>query len=176
MTVTQAMHDQVVNKMQRLDKYLDRLQSIDVELCKEHTRATTDKNQVEVIAHVPGHVMRVTTSDADMIAAVDEAVDKLYRQLNRTKERMKAHHGVKPAEVLALPSEVEPELETETAEGVPLHIERLEINPLFEDEAIEELENQRRGFYVFLNARNERINVLYRREDGSYALIEPRAG
>jgi len=50
------------------------------------------------------------------------------------------------------------------------------MNALFEDEAIEELKSQKRGFYVFLNARNERINVLYRREDGSYALIEPQAG
>src|SRR5690348_4226777 len=107
MTVTQAMHDQVVNKMQRLDKYLDRLQSIDVELFRENTRAVSDKNHVEVIAHVPGHVMRVTTSNAEMIAAVDEAVDKLYRQLNRTKERMKAHHGVKPAEILPAILDVE---------------------------------------------------------------------
>jgi putative sigma-54 modulation protein len=50
------------------------------------------------------------------------------------------------------------------------------VEPIFEDEAVQEMEEQRRSFYVFLNARTERINVLYRRQDGSYALIEPRAG
>src|SRR5438270_12511201 len=87
MTVTPAIHDQVVSKMQRLDKYLDRLQTIDVELCKENTRSVEHQHQVEVSARVPGRTIRVTTNNAEIYAAVDEAVDKLYRQLNRKKER-----------------------------------------------------------------------------------------
>src|SRR5438270_4124391 len=98
--VTQALREQVTYKMKRLDKYLDRLQTIEVELCHEKTRESIHQNQVEATAHVPGRTIRVTTSNADMYAAIDEAVDKLYRQLNRKKERMKAHHFTKPAEIL----------------------------------------------------------------------------
>ena len=125
---------------------------------------------------MPGRTIRVTTNNAEIYAAVDEAVDKLYRQLNRKKERMKDHHGIKPAEMLPPVSDDGTDDDLETLDGAALHVERVEVSPLFEDEAIEEMDSQRRPFLVFLNARNERINVLYRREDGSYALIEPRAG
>jgi putative sigma-54 modulation protein len=113
-----------------------------------------------------------------MHAAIDEAVDKLYRQLNRTKERLKGHHSSKLAELLDSTSAdaTEPSGLAEEVEAPVIHIERLEVKPQFEDEAIEELDAQGRAFYVFLNARNEQVNVLYRRADGSYALIEPRAG
>lgn len=176
--VTQALRDQVRGKMQRLDKYLDRLQTIEVELCHEKTRESSRQNQVDAIAHVPGRTLRVSTSSADMYAAIDEAVDKLYRQLNRKKERMKSHHGTKPAEILPpLPVEdVTNELEAQEEDGPIIRVERLDVMPEFEDEAVEQLNAQGLSFYVFLNARNERINVLYRREDGSYGLIEPRAG
>lgn len=175
LTVNDAVHEQVVHKMQRLDKYLDRLQRIEVELAHENVRDSGQQNQVQAVAHVPGRTLRVATVNADLYAAIDEAVDKLYRQLNRTKERMKSHKAAK-----ILPPMTDAEMAAETpldSEREPIiHVERLDVEPMFEDEAIQEMEEQRRSFYVFLNARNERVNVLYRRQDGSYALIEPRAG
>ena len=178
LAVKAALHDQVVHKMQRLDKYLDRLQTIDVELCREKTRDSAHQNQVDATAHVPGRTIRVTTSNADMYAAIDEAVDKLYRQLNRKKERMKSHHGGKPAEILPPLTETDEAIEIEDRNGdeAVIHLERVEVMPEFEDEAIEQFEARGGSFYVFLNARNERINVLYRRDDGSYCLVEPRVG
>lgn len=171
-TVTPHLHEEVARKMERLDKYLDRLQTIQVELVHEKTRDADHQNHVEATAHVPGQTLHVTTTNADMVAAIDEAVDRLYRQLNRKKERMKGHHAPKPAELLL--AEEEPvDSPVEPTEPV-MHVERLAVKPQFEDEAIEELEAQSRPFYVFLNARNEQLNVLYRRVDGSYALIEPR--
>ena len=113
-----------------------------------------------------------------MHAAVDEAVDKLYRQLNKQKERLKTHHASRPID---LPNYIEPETGVEWSEDEderrPLvHVERLEMKPQFEDEAIEEMEALGKNFYVFLNARNEQVCVVYHRTDGSYGLIEPRAG
>jgi len=108
-----------------------------------------------------------------MHAAIDEAVDKLYRQLNKQKERIKAHRGVRLAE--ALPQESEPVTESSDHDSPSeLVLERLEMKPQFEDEAIEELEARGQPFYVFLNARTEQVNVVYRRKDGALALIEPR--
>jgi putative sigma-54 modulation protein len=54
-------------------------------------------------------------------------------------------------------------------------VESLDMKPMFEDEALEELRAGKRDFYVFLNARNEVLNVLYRRDEGTYGLIEPNA-
>lgn len=177
--ITQPLHDQVVHKMAKLDKYLDRLNEIEVELWTEKTREADRHNHVEATAHVLGRTIRVTSEDSDMYAAIDEAVDKFYRQLNRHKERLKAHHAGKLSDVLPV---VEGELglaadvadeRAEPVEEPRILVERLEMKPQFEDEAIEEMEVLGQSFYVFLNARNESVNVVYRRADGAYGLIEP---
>ena len=98
--VTQALHDQVVEKMARLDRYFDKLQTIEVELCWEKTRAADQQCRVEATTHVKGRTMRVVASHSDMYAAIDEIVDKLHRSLNRQKERTKSHGTNKIADVL----------------------------------------------------------------------------
>jgi putative sigma-54 modulation protein len=178
LTVTPALHDQVVRKMERLDKYLDRLQVIDVELCMEKTRDLDQQCHVEATTRVAGRTLRVTGTDGEMYAAVDQVVDKLYRRLNRRKERLKAHSGSKLAE---MPIELEVPTADEAAGEVPAERlpsivpERITLDPMFEDEAVDELEAGSREFLVFINARNEHVSVLYRRPDGDYGLIEPRA-
>lgn len=180
--VTPAMRERIVNKMGRLDKYLDRLQEIEVELCREHTRDANHQSHVEATTHVLGRTIRVTANDDEMYAAVDQAVDKLYRQLNRQKERVKSHHGSKLADTLSPPETALPEAPESVVSPVDeepvavVHIERLNVKPQFEDEALLEMDAQARNFFVFLNARTEQINVLYRRADGSFGLIEPCAG
>jgi putative sigma-54 modulation protein len=174
--ITPALHDQVVSKMQRLDKYLDQLNVIHVELCTEPTRSAADHNLVEATATVRGRIIRVRTSNADMYAAIDEAVDKLYRQLNRAKERMKTHAGANLAD--SLPPDAADRFEigddAERAGDEPtIVVERISSEPMFEDEAVGELEAGDRTFLVFLNARSEQVNVLYRHANGTYGLIEP---
>jgi putative sigma-54 modulation protein len=182
MVITPALRELVEHKMGRLDKYHDRLREIEVELCTEKTREASRHNHVEATTYLLGRTIRVTAEDDEMYAAIDEAVDKLYRQLNRQKERLKAHHGVKLAEALPV-EETAPAIFDEAVElgpdavGAPVILtERLEVKPLFEDEAVLEMDAQAHDFYVFLNARSERLNVLYRRGDGTYGLIEPVPG
>lgn len=181
--ITPALHDLVVHKMHRLDKYLDRLDEIEVELGQENTRAAPQQHHVEAATRVLGKTLRVKASHPEMASALDQAVDRLYRQLNRTKERIKAHHGAKLAEVVPVAEPAPLELPEENVEapavdgGHPvILIEPLDMKPQFEDDAIEEMEALGHSFYVFLNARNEHVNVLYRRRDGAYGLIEPRIG
>jgi putative sigma-54 modulation protein len=180
LTITPALHDQVVHKMGRLDKYLDRLQGIEVELRTEQTRDSADHNCVEATTRVAGRQIRVIAKDGDMYAAIDEAVDKLYRQLNRHKERLKSHHSNKFIDVMPSDAVVEQDeagdegpTSANLPEGPLIRVQTLDMKPQFEDEAVLELEDGGREFYVFLNARNEQVNVLYRHSDGGYGLIEP---
>lgn len=178
LTVTPALEAHVVEKMRCLDKYLDRLSNIEVELECEQTRDAAHHNHVEATARVAGRTIRVTTSHSDMYAAIDEVVDKLYRQLNRQKERMKSHHAPKPMEALAIaqdgPGSMEPESDELT--GTIVRVKRFDMKPEFEDDAVENLEDLGHNFYVFLNAQSEQVNVLYKRRDGSYGLIQPLVG
>lgn len=178
-TVTPALHDQVVNKMQKLDKYLDRLTDIEVELACEQTRDSRQHNHCEATTRVLGHVFRVASDHEDMYAAIDGAVDKLYRQLNRQKERMKAHHGGRKGDEPVLPVEQET---VEYAQAAPngasddsrIYVTHLDMKPQFEDEAIEELRASGQNFFVFLNARDEQVNVIFVRDEGGYGLIRPQ--
>jgi putative sigma-54 modulation protein len=178
-TITPELHDLTVHKMARLDKYHDRLSEIEVVLWTEKTRESAHQNHVEATAYILGRTMRVTAENSEMYAALDDAIDKLYRQLNRHKERLKGHHGSKRSEVLPGEETIAPDepllddLAADNGRGPDIRIERLSVKPQFEDEAIEEMDALGRIFYVFLNARNEQVNVVYRRADGAYGLIEP---
>jgi putative sigma-54 modulation protein len=178
LSISASLRDQIVKKMQRLDKYLVRINGIEVEVWTEKTRDAGQVCHINAMTHATGRTLRVTASDVEMLTAVDDAVDKLYRQLNRTKEKMKAHSASKPSEAIAselTASDLSLTSEDHAAEPVIL-VEYLQVKPQFEDEAIIELESLKRTFYVFLNARNEQVNVLYRHADGTYGLIEPRVG
>ena len=178
-TITPALHDLVVQKMTKLDRYHDRLETIEIELCTQKTRESDHHNHVEATTQVTGKTIRVVSEHGDMYAAIDEAVDKLYRQLNRQKERLKSHHGSRFTD--SLPAE-EPEglssASGDSSDGTPtpLVVQRLEMKPLFEDEAIDEIESSKDQILVYLNARNEQVNVLYRRSDGALVLIDPHVG
>lgn len=177
--ITPDLRKLVVQKMSRLDKYLDKLQQIEVELSTEKTKIADHHNHVEATTRVAGRTIRVTADDDEMHAAIDEIVDKLYRQLNRQKERMKSHHTTRRPEAFgeSAPTALEPDPVRPEEDGqLAIHVETLEVKPQFEEEAALELEALGRDFYVFLNARNEQVNVLYRRGDGSYGLIEPYVG
>ncbi|PZS10422.1 MAG: ribosome-associated translation inhibitor RaiA [Chloroflexi bacterium] len=175
MKVPSALKHQVTRKMRKLSKYLDRLDEIQVELTGENTRESDQKNHVEAATHAGGRSMRVSATHADMQAAIDSAVDKLYRQLVRQKERMKSNHHGKLADRFAenaLSEAVEWTAADMNGEE-PIAVERLEMKPQFEDEALEELRRLGYSFYVFLNARTEQVNILYRKGNGHYGLIEP---
>lgn len=178
MAVPPVLHDQVARKMRRLDKYLDQLQVIEVELWTERTREAGYQSHVEVTARAARRTLRVTAEDSDMQAAIDETVDRLYRQLNRQKERLKSHGAIRITDAVPADSDDTGDalqgVEVEDGGRPPvIHVERLEFKPIFEEEAIEEMDSLGRSFYVFLNARDEQVNVVYRRADGSYGLIEP---
>jgi|SRR5579875_1161600 len=167
LTVTAGLRDHAVHKMRGLNRYMDRLQDIEVELSTEATREAVGHNRVDATTVVAGTPVRVTTHALDMYAAIDEAVDKLYRQLVRRKERMKTHRRGE------LSSVGESDLDENRPEET-IYVRRVEMKPQFEDEAAQDLDDLGRSFHVFLNARTEQVNVLYRRSDGGLCLIEPQ--
>lgn len=169
LSVTPELRDLVERKMSRLDKYHDRLQTVDVELIHEKTRASDQQNAVDVVARVPGQTIRVQASAAEIHAAIDEAVDKMYRHLNRKKERQKSHRGVATADMV--PAEAD-----EPVVSARISVERPLVEPLSEEDAVAMLEDSGKPVYIFLNARNQQVNVVYRRAEGGYAVVEPRIG
>jgi len=115
-----------------------------------------------------GTILRAEERSADMLAAIDTVRDKLQRQIERFKRR--------PARVrerarAAAATTVEPAVEEATPSIV--RTKRFLVTPMSEEEAIEQMELLGHDFFVFFNASADSLNVLYRRRDGNYGLLQP---
>jgi putative sigma-54 modulation protein len=108
-----------------------------------------------------------------MYSSLDLVMDKIERQLRKYKEKIVAH-GLRKGNRIAT-NKLPPLLAEETGDepGKILRTKRFPIKPQYPDDAIMQMELLGHNFYVFRNADTEEINVIYRRKDGNYGLIEP---
>jgi putative sigma-54 modulation protein len=156
------LRDYVEQRVQRLARYFDRVDEAHVVLEAEGHRK---------IADVTVHASRLTVSSeqaaADLRSAFDLAMEKIERQIRRHKERVRNHKGKEPTAIAVerAVSEVpgEPGLVPEALAGAPMTAE----------EALGRLDELGTRFLVFWNSGTEKVNVIYRRDDGNFGLVEP---
>lgn len=133
----------------------------------------------EVILHCNNHITIEASHECDdLYASIDGVVGKIAQQMRKYKSKILRNHrprrgSVKHLEETVLSAIDETFAEIEEAEPEVIKTERYPVKPMFVDEAVLQIEMSDRQFVVFLNAKTEKINVLYRRKDGGYGLIEP---
>ncbi|RLE14126.1 hypothetical protein DRI96_01875, partial [Candidatus Aerophobetes bacterium] len=108
---------------------------------------------------------------ADLYSSVEDAIDKVVRQSKKYKEKKKSHRVTVGAKNPRLGMRVGGE-ETEDRPAV-VKVKRELAKPMSVDEAVMQLNLSKDNFFVFLNAETNNVNVIYRREDGTFGLIEP---
>ena len=181
--LTDRLRNEIERKLRRLDRMLHPDAEASVELIAKASHSAESAHVAEVTLVSNGHVLRSTSAGATPIAAFDVVLDKLERQVVRSKERprsVRERHNDEVESVLhreALGT-IDPEGSGAGADGRPsvVKIKRFDMQPLFEEDAITQMEELGHAFFVFLNAESEQVAVLYRRRDGSYGLIEPVLG
>ncbi|MBP9502323.1 MAG: HPF/RaiA family ribosome-associated protein [Candidatus Promineofilum sp.] len=110
-----------------------------------------------------------------MFAAIDAVVDKLYRQIERYRGKKKRKVRGKGEELdLGEPLPIAEELVEE--EQTIVRYKRFALHPMSPEEAIDQMELLGHDFYVFFNANDDAVNVLYRRRDGTFGLLQPEMG
>jgi putative sigma-54 modulation protein len=135
-----------------------------------------------VTLHTNGSVVRSVSAGPTPMAAIDTLLDKLERQVVRSKTRQRSVHERdhnETAAVLnreALGSMASDEELGVTPEPSVVRIKRFDMVPMFEEDAISQMVELGHAFFVFLNAENDHICVVYARRDGTYGLIEPITG
>jgi len=167
--VSDWLKEYVEKKIGKLDRYLPALAEARVELALEKTKNTKKSQVVQVTLRTNGTVMRGEERSSDFTVAIDTVAEKLYKQIERYKG--KHAHGRTQGEKAPLPQEAETPISTEPPHIV--RIKRFPTPPMTEEEAIEQMELLGHNFFVFTNREHGKINVLYRRNDGNYGLIEP---
>jgi putative sigma-54 modulation protein len=161
-------------KFVRLERLLDDRTDAVVELSNEAHRSAADAHIADVTLVIDGHTLRSRATGGSYQAALDVVVDKVERQAIDFKE--KPRHHARPEEEKALLRRIADGTAEPAREREIVKTKRFAIEPMFEEDAVGAMEDSGHDFYVFVNAENERLCVLYRRKDGNYGLIEPMVG
>lgn len=175
MEVTERISDYVTKKASKLDRFLNGIDEVRVDLAYvKSARNTSDRQVAQLTIRGRGFIMRAEERADDLFEAYDTAIEKLERQIERFKGKRSRRVRTE-----ATPStEISESLIDETEEmPVIARHKKFTLIPMDEMEAIEQMTLLgHENFFVFYNANTSAINVLYRRRDGTYGLIEPNLG
>lgn len=164
--ITPALKDYVEKRVGKVTKYFDTVGEITVILTVEKGR-----HIVEVTVPLNGMLLRGEESTTDMYASIDLVIDKLEKQIEKYKTKLarKLRAGILKPDLAA--SSLTPALD---GDDFPLvKTKRFAVKPMDVQEAIMQMNLINHDFYVFTNSETEEVNVVYRRRDGAYGLIEP---
>jgi len=159
--VTPALRDYVEKRLGKLEKFLDNMGEAQATLVVEG-----DAQKIEVTIPVNGMLLRGEEATGNMYSSIDLVVEKIERQIDRYKGKINRRNGRTPAD-----NGSGEKFEDETPKVIKT--KRFAIKPMALDEAIMQMNLLGHDFFVFSNAETEQTNVIYKRKDGNYGLIEP---
>lgn len=169
--VPEAARAYAERKIGRLSRYLNHAIEAVVEVSRENTRGSDQRHVVQVTVATPNAILRGEERAADLFTAIDAVANTMKRQAERYKGKLYRLHERRrvPSEA---PTEVASPPENDSSERV-VRVKRFDIKPMAVEEALERMELLGHDFFFFQSAETGQYNVLYRRRDGDYGLIEP---
>lgn len=170
--ITEAMENNFEDKLSRLDKYFGKEQEAKVKVA---AFKKTSEQKVEITIPFENGVVRAEASDLDVYNALDNAVEKLKKQLTKHKEKLmeRTNDSIR-FENFEEYSPEEDETVIEPGEDQIIKRKTFEYRPMSEEDAILQLEMIGHEFFAFHNHDTDKISVVYKRKDGYYGLIEPK--
>jgi len=159
-----ALREYVVERTEALERFFDRIVSVDVVLSVEKEREIADFH-----AHLTNRKLITAREESrDMYASIDKAVDRLRRQLLKFKDQLQDVRG----------HAVEPSSKGEESAGRRekqiIRTETYFQKPMTPEEAVQHLEAIEKDFLVFIDVETDQVAIIHHRRDGNYGLIEPR--
>ena len=175
--VTTKLRNYVEKKTGKLDRYMPNLAEVHVDLSETNARNAVERQVAQItIRDNRGTILRAEERSNDMFASIDAVVDKLYRQISRYrgKRRRKWRSGADSTGELMIGEPLPMDEEAaEADEQSIVRYKRFTMRPMTTDEAVDQIELLGHDFFVFFNADEQAVNVLYRRRDNNYGLLQP---
>lgn len=165
------------NLKERIEQKINRIKRVLPEDCEVFVTLSVVKleNKIEVTIPMHKRVLRAEVASSDMYASIDQVVDVLERQMVKYKERLKGRSrrdsAFKDEYARAFPAE--PDDSAALSDIVIQKTKKFAFKPMDADEAVMEMELLGHGFYVFRNSETDEVNVVYKRNNNTYGLIEP---
>ena len=160
------LEDTIEKKFEKLEKYFS--DDIDAHVVLSQERG---KDKIEVNINAKGAQFRTEQVAEDVYEGIDKAIDKLSRQMSKLKGKLqKRYTDNKSVRFEAIP-ELEP---AEEELGTVVRTKQIDLRPMDAEEAILQMNLVDHEFFMFKNAETGDVNVVYKRSDGNYAVLEPR--
>ena len=161
----QHLEDTIEKKLEKLDKYF--AEDIEAKVVLSQER---NKDKIEVNINAKGAQFRTEQVAEDIYEGLDKAIDKLSRQMSKFKGKLqKKYQDNKSVRFEAIPAL---ESEDETEVGKVVKTKKVELRPMSADDAVLEMEMSGHDFFVFLDEETDRVNVVYKRKDDNYGVLE----
>jgi len=151
--VSDSIRSYAEDKLRKLERQLADPTQIELELSVERNPSISANHVAEATIWTKGPTLRAREASADMRASIDQLVDKLERQVQRYRQKRRRRTG---------------------RDNGSSKTKQFAVKPMSPEEAVLQLELIGHDFFVFQNAETSEVNVVYRRRDGRYGLIEPQ--
>ena len=167
--VSESIRRYAEEKMGKLDRQLHELTQVELELLVEKNPSISANQVAEATVWTKGPTLRAREASTDMKASIDQLTDKLRRQIEhyraKRSRRQSRGNGIPTGGPMAQDEDVGPQI---------VKTKQFTIKPMSAEEAALQLELVGHDFFVFRNDESDEVNVIYRRRDGGYGLIEPQ--
>jgi putative sigma-54 modulation protein len=167
--VSDSMRSYAEDKLRKLERQLADPTQIELELSVERNPSISANHVAEATIWTKGPTLRARGASADMRASIDQLVDKLERQVTRYRQKRRRRTGRDNGTNLGAGPPG-----NEGSEPEIVKTKQFPVKPMSPEEAVLQLELVGHDFFVFENAETGEVNVVYRRRDGNYGLIEPQ--
>ena len=167
--ISESIRRYAEEKMRKLDRQLHELTQVELELSVEKNPSIAANQVAEATVWTKGPTLRVTEASTDMKASIDQLTEKLLRQVEHYRGKRRGRqirgNGTPPGGSMSIPEE-------ETHPQI-VKTKQFTVKPMSAEEAALQLDLVGHDFFVFRSDESDEINVIYRRKDGGYGLIEP---
>ena len=159
-----TVKDYIEKKFGKLDRHFQNINGTKVELSEQKTKSQDQRYRVQVTLDANGTLLRAEERAENLLIAIDKVVPVIDRQIERYKGKLSKKGTNGPSIKSKLSEEPAPEL---------VRTKRFTMKPMSSEDAIEQMELLGHDFFLFYNSATKEYNLLYRRKDGNYSIIEP---
>ena len=180
LNIEQSLKEHVDRKLDRLVRHLPAITGVEVELTRNNSRDPASRIVAQVTLNVDGTMLRGEERGPNAAAAIDSALDVMDRRLERLKGRLYRSQQAKRSSVGRMQAEATPALDPDAPaeeaadqDGVIVKTKQFPMKPMTVEDAAFQMDMLGHEFFLFLNGETGEHNVVYRRADGDYGLIQP---
>ena len=167
--VTKSMNDYIVEKMGKLDKYINGSGKVRANVV---IKIKPVGQKVEVTIPLKKFILRAEETQEDIYAAVDVIIDKIERQKRKNKTKFLSKKMKDTKDIVF--DEVEADEEIEEEKNTIVKRKKIEVKPMSEEEALIQMDLLGHNFYLFKDDKTLEPTLIYKREDGNYGIIETK--